>query len=332
MLVFQLAVLGKLLSSLLLLPTLELSPPGVSAAPLPAAGPLNVRDFGAVGTGTVDDGPAIQKAIDAAQDNSDSGGAGKGMGRAVYFPSGTYLINKTLTVANTHEWDNHAVSRPVRLFGDGMLQSKLIAGAPMDAVLRVTGSITPAVPDTISSGHIIENLQFSAALLANYSVAAPAITRSQARYCMFVDARVAGLVMNGWINEIFECHFKDNLVGLHLGDNLLSRDTSVNSVNVIDGNFERNYGVGLIVNSGVMVRIEGNCFEAQGGPAIIASNVGALTLRSNYFEENNRYANQSKRFGFVGHASGQAEAVCTDILVRMNTRGFQSLLNCFVLY
>ena len=314
--------------ALLLLPT------AVLTVPLPAAGPLNVRDFGAVGSGKVDDGPAIQKAIDAAQDKSDAGGAGaetspyNTMGCAVYFPSGTYLVNKTLTVANTHSWDNHASSRPVRLFGDGMLQSKLVAGAPMDAVLRVIGTITPAAPDTISSGHIIENLQFSAALLANYSVAAPATTRSQVRFCLFVDARVAGLVMNGWINEILECHFTDNLVGLHLGDNLLSRDTSDNSVNVIDGNFERNYGVGLIVNSGVMVRIEGNCFEAQGGPAIIASNVGALTVRSNYFEENNRYANQSARFGFID-PSGRAEEVCTDILVRVYTATprAQSILN-----
>ena len=90
---FRQAVLGALFSSLLL-------PAGVSAAPLPAAGPLNVRDFGAVGTGTVDDGPAIQRAIDAAQDSSGAGGAGAGMGRAVYFPSGTYLINKTLTAGS----------------------------------------------------------------------------------------------------------------------------------------------------------------------------------------------------------------------------------------
>jgi hypothetical protein len=282
-----------------------------------------------VGTGTVDDGPAIQKAIDAAQDSSDdAGGGGAGgtgdpwgpMGRAVYFPSGTYLVNKTLTVANTWEWDNHANgSRPVRLFGDGMLQSKLIAGASMDAVLRVTGSIIPAAPDTISNHHIFENLQFNAKELANYSVAAPAIARSQVRYCMFVYGRVAGLVMNGWGNGIVESHFTDNLVGLHLGDDLLSRDTSINAVNVIDSNFERNYGAGLIVNSGSMVRIEGNVFEAMGGPAVVVSNVHALTLRSNYFEENNRYVNQSARFGFVDYGRGQAEAVCTDILVRKNT-------------
>ena len=163
------------------------------------AGPLNVRDFGATGSGEVDDSEAIQCAIDAAQDNSTRGGSGPLMGRAVYFPSGTYLVNKTLTVASTHG----SGRRPVRLFGDGMLESKLVAGLEIDAVIRFVGDPPPALPDTITSGHVIENLQVSAAGLAKYAVAAAAITRSQVRFSSFVDARVAGLLLgSGWINEI----------------------------------------------------------------------------------------------------------------------------------
>ena len=71
-----------------------------------------------------------------------------------------------------------------------------------------------------------------------------------------------------------ECYFKGNLVGLHL-------DSAINSVNVVDCNFENNRGLGVIVNSGAMVRIEGSEFESQGGPAILAQNVRGLTLRSN---------------------------------------------------
>ena len=41
-----------------------------------AAGPLNVRDYGATGAGKVADSAAIQRAIDAAQDNSTRGAAG----------------------------------------------------------------------------------------------------------------------------------------------------------------------------------------------------------------------------------------------------------------
>ena len=81
---------------------------------------------------------------------------------------------------------------------------------------------------------------------------------------------------DGWINDVLECYFTGNLIGLYL-------DNAVNSVNVVDGNFEGNYGVGVIVNSGAMVRLEGNEFESQGGPAIIVNAVSALTIRSNYF-------------------------------------------------
>ena len=65
-------------------------------------------------------------------------------------------------------------------------------------------------------------------------------------------------------------------------------DNAVNSVNVVDGNFEGNYGVGIIVNSGAMVRLEGNEFESMGGPGIISNAISALTIRSNNFEANNQ--------------------------------------------
>lgn len=55
---------------------------------------------------------------------------------------------------------------------------------------------------------------------------------------------------------MLECYFTGNLIGLYL-------DNAVNSVNVVDGNFEDNSGVGIIVNSGAMVRLEGNEFGTQ---------------------------------------------------------------------
>jgi parallel beta-helix repeat protein len=48
----------------------------------------NVRDYGAVGDGVHNDGPAIQDAIDAAAIS----------GRPVYFPAGTYLISQQLNL------------------------------------------------------------------------------------------------------------------------------------------------------------------------------------------------------------------------------------------
>ena len=179
----------------------------VSALPSSGSGPINVRDFGARGTGTHDDTAAIQQAIDEAQDPSAAGGAGAMMGRAVYFPSGTYLVNRSLTVANTEQPggpQTHA--RPVRLFGDGMRETTLVAGAAMDAVLRFTSAApTPGSPAGVNTnGHVIESLKVNGAGLANFSVAADAITRSQVRYAMFEGALVAGLKLGSgiWGQEI----------------------------------------------------------------------------------------------------------------------------------
>ena len=41
---------------------------------------------------------------------------------------------------------------------------------------------------------------------------------------------------SGWINEIFECYFTGNLIGVFL-------DVAINSVNVVDSNFENNHAV-----------------------------------------------------------------------------------------
>jgi hypothetical protein len=64
---------------------------------------VSVKDFGAVGNGTVDDRAAIQKAIDT--------------GKQVYLPKGNYLIKGTLKVSNSS----------VVLRGDGRGQTVIIA-------------------------------------------------------------------------------------------------------------------------------------------------------------------------------------------------------------
>jgi len=57
---------------------------------VPADGLVNVRDFGAIGNGTVDDSVAIQQAIDSL---ADSGGT-------VFFPAGRYLVTAQLVLPN----------------------------------------------------------------------------------------------------------------------------------------------------------------------------------------------------------------------------------------
>lgn len=58
-----------------------------SAAMTPPSGPLNVRDFGAVGDGLADDTVAIQQAIDTAK---------AGSNRVVWLPPGSYRVTRRL--------------------------------------------------------------------------------------------------------------------------------------------------------------------------------------------------------------------------------------------
>src|SRR5947208_2221225 len=57
----------------------------------PQATWYNVKDYGSIGDGATNDTVAIQTAIDAAQRNPQSGGV-------VFFPTGTYLFDRTITI------------------------------------------------------------------------------------------------------------------------------------------------------------------------------------------------------------------------------------------
>lgn len=68
------------------------------------SGPLNVRWFGAVGNGAVDDSAAIQAAIDASLPTGQ-----------VYFPTGSYLVTNTLRITQDR----------THLFGDGLYATQI---------------------------------------------------------------------------------------------------------------------------------------------------------------------------------------------------------------
>jgi hypothetical protein len=94
---------------------------------------LNVKDFGALGNGTVNDTAAIQAAFDTAFGSSASphGTALKFSNRPVYFPTGSYLVNSTLNL-----------TRVVGgyIFGDGAQTSKIVwGGASNQTLLNING-------------------------------------------------------------------------------------------------------------------------------------------------------------------------------------------------
>jgi hypothetical protein len=273
---------------------LLLLPSGAAALPRTSDDPrsVTVKSYGAVGDGVADDWLAIQRGINATHDGT------------LYFPLGTYLVSQPLQLNCGH------------LLGEGRSAVIILAKNSMEAVLRIAGSQpgsgwlpdNSTAKDARTNGRSLEGITFDGAGKADFAVFAPAITRSRFTASAFNNARVAGLYIGyGWINDIFQCSFMGRmLVGLYLDD-------AINSVNVIDSQFEANgdLGVGIVVNAGAMVRIEGNCLEGLAGPAIIANQVNALTIRSNYFEVNN----MKKNYLNVTDNTGAAQQVCTDILI-----------------
>jgi hypothetical protein len=67
------------------------APRSTTSSPSGTAPPwngINAKDYGAVGDGTTDDAPALQRAIAAATEG----------GQALLLPAGTYLVNTTLSI------------------------------------------------------------------------------------------------------------------------------------------------------------------------------------------------------------------------------------------
>ena len=208
------------------------SPPWSPAAHHQAAGLLlSVRDFGAVDDGSTDDAASIQRGIDASQQQQ----------RALFFPAGVYAVSTGLIVhcTNRHVHLSSVHSNATRLVGEGQHQVTIRASRPMNSVLTYVSEYTYAQQATTTNGHSLSQLTLDGNGHSNFTVHAASITRSQFHAVSANNASLAGMYIGfGWTNQFVECNFHRNgLVALYL-------DAAVNSVNVINSNFESNRGIG----------------------------------------------------------------------------------------
>ncbi len=109
---------------------------------------LNVKDFGALGNGVANDGPAIQLAFNAIKSSTTA--------RGLYFPAGIYNTTQVLYITNTEG---------VHIFGDGML-STIISYSGSATAGQVEGNataqaITPVIMINGLKFSMIENLWIS---------------------------------------------------------------------------------------------------------------------------------------------------------------------------
>jgi hypothetical protein len=289
-------------------------------------GMLDAKQFGAVGDGVTDDGPALQRALDASLQQH----------RALFVPAGTYLVNNTLTVRNNKE-AQYSAWGSVRLLGEGNLgrQTVITPGRTLTAILAFASAGPqgaswacagcPALGNT-TDGHSVEGVAFDSNRLANFSVFGPAVCRSEFLRCSFDEALISGLYIGwGWINTVSGCWARGNgLVAMWF-------DWAANSIDVIDSNFEGNHGIGIIANDGYSMRVEGCCFESMGGPAMVANRMSALTYRANYHEANNLndrirwYSSSSSSGGqAAAAAAGQVpQHVCSELVLNGASGAFR---------
>lgn len=116
-----------------------------------------------------------------------------GIGQAVYFPAGVYLVTRPLTVHNSREGCDpgcqggpdcvHDCHPPARFFGDGMEQSVIKANRSISAVLlfNSSGQVKAGAPSYLTQKHQVDSMSFDGGFLANYSVYGKGIVQSQFR-------------------------------------------------------------------------------------------------------------------------------------------------------
>eukprot|EP01047_Picozoa_sp_COSAG01_P063789 COSAG01_NODE_8330_length_2826_cov_17.633297_2_plen_292_part_00 len=261
---------------------------------------LSVLDFGAMADGRTDDSNAIQKAIDAAQSQN----------LPLLLPAGTYLLKSTVFVRAdvkpkgtaaepsgaswrgasrrsariaarqrlTRSGTTQQAYSPLRMVGDGLEESVLVAGAPMEAVISL-----PNISQFIEFSHFGIDGNKSAQI----GIDAPnTLIRSRFTAVGVNHSGTAGIRAAGWINRFEDLNLRANGIGLWLSAAPAADQIWNNQVDVIGSNFEWNR-VGIAIDAGDSILVQGNDLEGHDGPALVAAGVWGLSYSSNYHEANN---------------------------------------------
>ena len=274
-------------------------PPAVAGAGR-GAGLNAVDDFGASGkcrtnstsplTSCVNDGPALQRAIDAAQMQR----------RTLFIPAGQYMISAPLIVrsnANKSQLiDGDYLFGPLKMVGEGKYLTSICLSRNATAVIYFPQAKGAAVDAAFPPTTNIEifSLSLDSYFNSDYVVLAPGLTRSHFYDVRFRDTRLVGLsIPYGWINRVEDCTFPACGWGgpSHLypagskGDFKAGaiRMDYANNLDIVNSNFEGN-GYGIFLGGGESIRITGNDIEGTAGAGVHLSCVSGVTVSGNYFE------------------------------------------------
>jgi hypothetical protein len=226
---------------------------------------LNVRDFGADPTDTIDSTAAIQACFDAAFGSSGSphGVANSTLNKAVYIPSGQYKLLGTLNLTQVH--GGH-------IFGDSRESSilSLETGGSTDAVIRTDGcqyskfeNICFSIANNAIVGTCFDLDRSSGAVSVN-------IQSNTFTDCKFVNGKYGVLIdktvasgSQGSENSFINCYFQGPPVAnTSSGLKVVGQNALMNCV--WGGNFAQNaIGIEVPAGGGSVPVIHGVSFQNQ---------------------------------------------------------------------
>eukprot|EP01052_Picozoa_sp_SAG31_P013091 SAG31_NODE_780_length_12148_cov_7.369295_4_plen_648_part_00 len=274
---------------------------------------VNVVDYGATGSGSClvtegsnevaqpygacsgrnDDHAGIQAAVHAAISQR----------RPLFFPPGVYVVNSTVVVN----------ASGLLIYGSFWQDTVLAAGPGCkgaDAVL-----LYPTSQHGEHGWNEVSSLSVNANGFATNGIQALTMTRSRFVGIGVFRAQAGLRLARGW-----ELHIEDSYIGCAGGGNEVGilATAAINGLSVINNQFEGDH-VGIAVNDGSNVLLQGNVIEGMGGAGIILNSVAGAVVSANYFEDNNWQQDGEEHAGvpnfWFDHAEGKNFTMCADIVL-----------------
>jgi len=167
-------------------------------------------------------------------------------------------------------------------FGDGYQQTTIKATDTMTAMF--------SFPDAAAGAHVhvvFKDMHLNGNGKADYGIYAPfADTTSGLSHAWMERIYVSGTLVYGifweygWCVDVTECW-----VGYNTGGGIYAAQ-SANAVNIVNTKIGENSGVGIFIDGGASVRVEGCTIEANAKGGLKLEAISAPNIVGNYFENN----------------------------------------------